>query len=76
MDPIGGMQAVDWCIEFPQRVERGIVIGVAPLSAMGLALNHLQRQAIEHDPEWLGGRYYPEAPRRGLSLARQVACEL
>ena len=70
---IGGMQAVDWCIEFPQRVERGIVIGVAPLSAMGLALNHLQRQAIEHDPEWLGGRYLPQKPpRRGLSLARQV----
>ena len=70
---IGGMQAVDWCIEFPERVERGIVIGVAPLSAMGLALNHLQRQAIEHDPEWLGGRYLPQKPpRRGLSLARQV----
>jgi homoserine O-acetyltransferase len=70
---IGGMQALDWCIEFPQRVQRGIVIGVAPLAAMGLALNHLQRQAIEHDPEWLGGRYLPQCPpRRGLSLARQV----
>jgi len=70
---IGGMQTVDWIIEFPKRVERAVIIGVAPLSAMGLALNHLQRQAIVHDPEWLGGRYLPQCPpRRGLSLARQV----
>jgi homoserine O-acetyltransferase len=70
---IGGMQALDWAILFPERVERGLIIGVAPLGAMGLALNHLQRQAIQHDPEWAGGRYLPQRPpRRGLSLARQV----
>jgi len=70
---IGGMQTVDWIIEYPKRVQRAVIIGVAPLSAMGLALNHLQRQAIIHDPEWLGGRYLPQCPpRRGLSLARQV----
>ena len=40
---------------------------------MGLALNHLQRQAIQHDPEWAGGRYLPQRPpRRGLALARQI----
>jgi homoserine O-acetyltransferase/O-succinyltransferase len=71
---IGGMQAIEWAIQFPQRVERALVIGVAPLGAMGLALNHLQRQAIQHDPEWKGGRYLPQKPpRRGLSLARQIA---
>ena len=71
---IGGMQALEWAIQFPQRVERALVIGVAPLGAMGLALNHLQRQAIQHDPGWLGGRYLPQKPpRRGLSLARQIA---
>jgi homoserine O-acetyltransferase len=71
---IGGMQAIDWTILYPERVERALVIGVAPLSAMGLALNHLQRQAIEHDPEWEGGRYLPQRPpRRGLGLARQIA---
>jgi homoserine O-acetyltransferase/O-succinyltransferase len=70
---IGGMQAMDWCIAFPERVERAVVIGVAPLSAMGLALNHLQRQAIQHDPEWKAGRYLPQRPpRRGLALARQI----
>jgi homoserine O-acetyltransferase len=70
---IGGMQALEWAIHDPQRVQRALVIGVAPLSAMGLALNHLQRQAIVHDPEWMGGHYLPQRPpRRGLSLARQV----
>jgi homoserine O-acetyltransferase len=71
---IGGMQALDWSILFPERVERGLIIGVTPLSAMGLALNHLQRKAIEHDPEWEGGHYLPQRPpRRGLALARQIA---
>src|SRR6185437_10490398 len=71
---IGGMQALDWAILNPARVERALVIGVAPVSAMGLALNHLQRQAIQHDPEWLGGSYLPQRPpRRGLALARQIA---
>ena len=70
---IGGMQALDWTILNPERVERALIIGVAPLSAMGLALNHLQRQAIVHDPEWAGGRYLPQRPpRRGLALARQI----
>ena len=70
---IGGMQALEWAIHDPQRVQRALVIGVAPVSAMGLALNHLQRQAILHDPEWMGGHYLPQRPpRRGLALARQV----
>ena len=70
---IGGMQAMEWTIHDPGRVQRAIVIGVAPLSAMGLALNHLQRQAILHDPEWEGGRYLPQRPpRQGLALARQI----
>jgi homoserine O-acetyltransferase len=70
---IGGMQALDWTILNPERVERALIIGVAPLSAMGLALNHLQRQAILHDPDWAEGRYLPQRPpRRGLALARQI----
>jgi homoserine O-acetyltransferase len=71
---IGGMQALEWAIQQPERVQRALVIGVTPLNAMGLALNHLQRQAIQHDPEWAAGRYLPQKPpRRGLSLARQIA---
>ncbi|HUV70560.1 MAG TPA: homoserine O-acetyltransferase, partial [Terracidiphilus sp.] len=70
---IGGMQALEWTILNPERVNRALVIGVAPLSAMGLALNHLQRQAILHDPDWASGRYLPQCPpRRGLALARQI----
>jgi len=41
---------------------------------MGLALNHLQRQAIQGDPAWEGGNYLPhKQPRYGLALARQIA---
>jgi homoserine O-acetyltransferase len=71
---IGGMQALDWTMLEPDRVERAAIIAVAPLSAMGLALNHLQRQAIQNDPDWDGGRYLPQRPpHRGLALARQIA---
>jgi homoserine O-acetyltransferase/O-succinyltransferase len=70
---IGGMQALEWTIHDPSRIERAAIIGVAPLSAMGLALNHLQRQAILNDPDWDGGYYLPQRPPRlGLSLARQI----
>ena len=71
---IGGMQALEWAILNPDRVERAVIIGVAPLSAMGIALNHLQRKAIQQDPAWEGGRYLPQRPpRQGLALARQIA---
>lgn len=71
---IGGMQAIEWAVLFPARVKKAIAIGVAPLGAMGLGLNHLQRQMIELDPEWNGGRYAADAhPRRGLALARGLA---
>jgi homoserine O-acetyltransferase len=71
---IGGMQAMQWAVDYPERVERLIAIGAAPLSAMGLALNHLQRQAICNDPAWQGGRYAEDAPPvAGLALARAIA---
>lgn len=71
---IGGMQALEWTILERERVERAAIIAVAPLSAMGLALNHLQRQAIQNDPEWAAGRYLPQRPPvRGLALARKIA---
>jgi homoserine O-acetyltransferase/O-succinyltransferase len=67
---VGGMQAIQWAIEFPDRVARAIAIGAAPLGAMGLALNHLQRQAIFNDPNWRDGLAPPHA---GLALARAIA---
>lgn len=69
---IGGMQALQWAIDFPDRVERCIAIGAAPLGALGLAFNHLQRQAIRLDPAWQEGRYQRQ-PAQGLSLARGIA---
>ena len=71
---IGGMQALQWAVDFPERVERCIAIGAAPLSPMGLALNHLQRQAIRNDPAWRNGDYGADAqPLEGLALARAIA---
>jgi homoserine O-acetyltransferase/O-succinyltransferase len=71
---IGGMQALQWAVDFPLRVERAIAIGAAPLSAMGLALNHLQRAAIQLDPAYRGGRYAAgRGPESGLALARGIA---
>jgi homoserine O-acetyltransferase len=71
---IGGMQALGWAVDFPERVERCIAIGAAPLSAMGLALNHLQRWAIRNDPAWQEGNYTPDSqPAAGLALARAIA---
>lgn len=71
---IGGMQALRWAVDFPDRVGTCVAIGAAPLSAMGLALNHLQRQAIRNDPMWLEGRYGRDAqPVKGLALARAIA---
>jgi homoserine O-acetyltransferase len=71
---IGGMQVLEMAVQFPQRVQRVVSIGAAPLRAMGLGLNHLQRRMIELDPAWKGGEYPPDQPpRAGLALARALA---
>jgi homoserine O-acetyltransferase len=70
---IGGMQALQWAVDHPGRVEHCIAIGCAPLSAMGLALNHLQRKVIQLDPDFKDGHYMPgEQPSRGMGLARAI----
>ncbi len=71
---IGGMQALQWAVDFPARLASCVAIGATPLGAMGLALNHLQRQAIQLDPAWRRSHYSPEVtPVAGLSLARAMA---
>jgi homoserine O-acetyltransferase/O-succinyltransferase len=71
---IGGMQALQWAVDFPSKVERCVAIGAASLPALGLALSHLQRQAIMNDPLWRGGHYAEDAPPgAGLALARGIA---
>jgi homoserine O-acetyltransferase/O-succinyltransferase len=71
---IGGMQAMEWAIQFPERVGTCISIGATRCNALALALNHLQRQAIQMDPSYRDGRYTAsEAPKSGVSLARALA---
>ncbi|HKX28462.1 MAG TPA: homoserine O-acetyltransferase [Blastocatellia bacterium] len=71
---VGGMQAIQWAIDHPERVRTCIGIGAAPLGTMGLALNHLQRQAIMSDANWREGQYYDQTPpSSGLALARALA---
>lgn len=69
---IGGMQALEWALRYPERVKHVVAVGTAPLNAMGLALNHLQRQAIWNDPNYNGG-WYTVPPAKGLGLARALA---
>ncbi|MEX0730439.1 MAG: homoserine O-acetyltransferase [Aquisalimonadaceae bacterium] len=72
---LGGMQAMQWAIDFPTRCRHAVVIAAAPkLSAQNIAFNEVARQAIITDPEFHGGRYaeHGVVPRRGLSLARML----
>jgi homoserine O-acetyltransferase len=72
---LGGMQAMRWSLEFPQRIRHCIVIAAAlKLSAQNLAFNEVARQAIESDPEFAGGHYLVRntQPARGLALARMI----
>ena len=72
---LGGMQAMRWSLEFPLRIKHCIVIAAAlKLSAQNLAFNEVARQAIESDPEFVGGKYQERdtIPARGLALARMI----
>jgi homoserine O-acetyltransferase len=75
---MGGMQALEWAIMFPDRVERLAVIAAPPATtADQVALNSVQIEAIRTDPLFRGGHYYEapdgEGPHRGLALARRMA---
>jgi len=71
---MGGMQAIEWAMLYPDMVRRCIPIATsAGLSALALAYNDAMRTAILNDPEWRGGDYYDsDGPVRGLSLARKI----
>jgi len=72
---LGGMQALQWAITFPDRVKNALVIAAAPnLTAQNMAFNEVARQAIITDPEFYGGDYYQHdaVPRRGLRIARML----
>jgi len=72
---LGGMQAMQWTITFPERVRHALVIAAAPrLSAQNIAFNEVARQAILSDPDFHHGHYYDfgVVPRRGLMIARML----
>jgi len=72
---LGGMQALQWTLTYPQRVKNALVIAAAPnLTAQNMAFNEVARQAIITDPEFHGGDYYEHGtvPRRGLRIARML----
>ncbi|MDF1780712.1 MAG: homoserine O-acetyltransferase [Alcanivoracaceae bacterium] len=72
---LGGMQALQWAIDYPDRLSHAAVIASAPkLSAQNIAFNEVARQSIITDPNFHGGRYYlhDTYPRQGLILARMV----
>lgn len=73
---MGGMHALEWAVEHPDRVERlGVLAAPAVSSADQIALNSVQLEAIRMDPLFRDGDFYdaPEGPFRGLALARRMA---
>jgi homoserine O-acetyltransferase/O-succinyltransferase len=72
---LGGMQALQWSIDFPERVRTVIAVAAAPkLSAENIGFNEVARQAIMTDPEFHGGHFYAHntMPQRGLRLSRML----
>lgn len=72
---LGGMQVLQWTIDFPTRIKHALVIAAAPnLTAQNIAFNEVARQAIITDPEFYGGDFYEHGvvPKRGLRIARML----
>jgi homoserine O-acetyltransferase len=72
---LGGMQALQWTMAYPDLVRHALVIASAPnLTAQNIAFNEVARQAIMTDPEFYAGDYYAQntVPRRGLRIARML----
>jgi homoserine O-acetyltransferase len=72
---LGGMQAMQWTLTYPERVRHALVIAAAPhLTAQNIAFNDVARNAILTDPDFHGGNFYQHnvVPTRGLRLARML----
>ena len=72
---LGGMQALSWTLQFPDRVRHAVVVASAPnLTAENIAFNEVARRAIVTDPDFHGGDFYQHGvlPRRGLRIARMI----
>ena len=72
---LGGMQALSWTLQYPERVRHAVVIASAPnLTAENIAFNEVARRAIATDPDFHGGHFYAHGtvPKRGLRIARMI----
>jgi len=72
---LGGMQALEWALRYPERVRGALVIAsTARMSAQAIAFNAVGRNSIISDTNWRRGRYYEDGdiPAQGLSVARMI----
>ena len=72
---LGGMQALSWSLQYPERVKQAVVIASAPnLNAENIAFNEVARRAIVTDPDFHEGHFYAHnvVPKRGLRIARML----
>jgi homoserine O-acetyltransferase/O-succinyltransferase len=72
---LGGMQAFEWAVTFPDQVDAVVAIASThALQPQGVAWNAIAREAIMRDPAWQGGRYHDtaDAPDAGMSVARMI----
>ena len=72
---IGGQQALEWAVEFPDFVEKAVpVAATGALGPQGLGMSEIGRRAIMADPDWQGGDYYGtgRSPETGLAIARMA----
>jgi homoserine O-acetyltransferase/O-succinyltransferase len=72
---LGGMQALSWTLQYPDRVRHAVVIASAPnLTAENIAFNEVARRAIQTDPDFHAGHFYQHGtvPKRGLRIARMI----
>jgi homoserine O-acetyltransferase len=76
---MGGMQALQWTVSYPDMMKKAIVIAATGYSTpQQIAFNEVGRKAIISDLEWNGGNYYDTksydapGPVKGLALARMV----
>jgi homoserine O-acetyltransferase len=72
---LGGMQALSWTLQYPDRVKHAVVVASAPnLNAENIAFNEVARRAIVTDPDFHDGHFYAlgVVPKRGLRIARMI----
>ena len=71
---MGGMQALQWAVQYPDAVQSVVALATSPRhSPQQIAFNEIARRAVMSDPNWQGGDYYEgERPRSGLALARML----